>query len=128
MPAAGRLALGLAVAGVVATGPGCGSDRDPQRTSPGPPRPVTTERPDHPPNTLGRVRAVLERSRASLMRRPGVVGTGIGKAGDRPDPAGDDTDYEIHVFLRSSEARRGLPSAIEGVPVRPVVTGPIVAQ
>jgi hypothetical protein len=107
----------------------CGSDdegtRSPGGTSPtSPPGPAATS-PGPRPATEAQARAVLERHRADLMRRPGVVGSGLGK-GSRDLRRTD--DYEIHVFLREARYRTALPTALEGVPVRPVVTGTITAQ
>lgn len=71
---------------------------------------------------------MLDRHRAELSRRPGVVGTGIGKADNQVDPAGRDRDYEIRVFVVSQQAGDELAPAVEGVPLRSVLTGPIRAQ
>ena len=114
---------------------GCGSDDDGGGGASSPPAtgPATTSTPGGgTPRagdvTLSRARAAVRRHRDELLRRPGVVGFGVGKRSRNPDPRGRHRDYEIHVFLREARYRTGLPRSLDGVPVRPVVTGIVTAQ
>ena len=64
------------------------------------------------------IEAVLAAHTDSLMALPGVVGTAIGLCDGVPC---------IRVFLADANAaaRRPLPEALEGYPVKVEVTGPI---
>ena len=72
---------------------------------------------------LETVRAVLGRHRDAIMARRGVTGVGIG-AGAEPGT------LAIVVYLDKAvgTANHTLPSSLEGVPVRYVVTGAIRSQ
>lgn len=61
-----------------------------------------------------RVREVQARHTEALMERPGVVGTAVGLNG-----AGD----RALLILLDAPGQAGMPRAIDGVPVQPVVTG-----
>lgn len=65
-----------------------------------------------------RVREVQERHTDALMARPDVVGTAVG--------LNDDGQYAVLVLLEIPGAA-GIPNQLDGVPVRPVVTGKIFA-
>jgi len=65
-----------------------------------------------------RVKAVQKKHTKALMGKPGVVGTAIGDGqGGRP----------IVLVLVEHGAVPGIPTSLEGVPVRPFVTGKIYA-
>ena len=65
-----------------------------------------------------RVAAVQARQTGALMARPGVVGTAIGLGqGDQP----------VLLVLVEDGGVPGIPQSVEGVPVRPLVTGKIYA-
>lgn len=72
---------------------------------------------------VGLATVIKERHQARLLQVPGVVGLGVG-ASTRPG------DAAIVVLLRadSAEARRAIPPALEGIPVRIEVTGDVVAR
>jgi len=65
-----------------------------------------------------RVREVQERNTAWLMALPGVVGTAIGE---------DESARPIVLLLLEHGAVAGIPPQLDGVLVRPLVTGKIVA-
>lgn len=68
-----------------------------------------------PQEVFERVRQAQERHTAALMRIPGVVGTAVTTLPNgRP---------AIRVFLESN-AVRGVPAALDGHPVAPLVSGP----
>lgn len=64
----------------------------------------------------------LEAARKKLTRqvmgRPGVTGTAIGEAGG--DPC-------LKIYLKDKEAKKGLPSKVDGFRVVTEVTGPFRA-
>ena len=63
---------------------------------------------------------VLRRHTPSLLGIPGVVGTGEGRAGDRPV-------IVIFVARRTDQVRQQLPSALEGYPVEIRESGDVTA-
>jgi len=65
-----------------------------------------------------RAREAQERHTDALMARPGVVGTAVG--------LNDDGEYAVLVLLEIPGAPH-IPEHLDGVPVRPVVTGKIYA-
>jgi len=65
-----------------------------------------------------RAREAQERHTDALMARPGVVGTAVG--------LNDDGECAVLVLLEIPGAA-GIPERLDGVPVRPVVTGKIYA-
>ncbi len=65
-----------------------------------------------------RVKEVQERHTEKLMARQGVVGTAVGLT---------DSDQPAVLVLLEVPGVPGIPEALEGVPVRPVVTGKIYA-
>ncbi|QGV77053.1 hypothetical protein [Streptomyces ficellus] len=71
------------------------------------------------PNTLERVRSTLNRHRTHLLETYRAVGVGIGQA------APSATSYCITVYLLSSADIPQEPVAIDGVPLRFEVTGPV---
>ncbi len=64
---------------------------------------------------------VKARHRDSLFALPGVVGTGVSV-----DDAGNPV-IEVYLDRAARDVQRPIPSEIEGIPVRTVVTGPITA-
>lgn len=64
-----------------------------------------------------------ERHSAVLFAIPGVIGHGVGASETDPDAA----VIEIYLESANEQARRAIPAALEGIPVRVVVTGPVVA-
>lgn len=66
---------------------------------------------------------VKERHSEALFAIPGVIGHGVGLA--ETDPEG--VVIEVYVEAATDKLRRQIPSALEGIPVRIAVTGPIVA-
>src|SRR5262245_62371826 len=82
-----------------------------------------------PPSSFARIRptredlrlatVALERHTVSLMRTPGVVGTAIGAG----------RDGKVYVRLLLSDASvKGVPTDIDGVPVRAEVSGLLMAR
>jgi hypothetical protein len=63
------------------------------------------------------VKEVLQRHKAELLARPGVVGVGIGKS------ESDNPTYVIVVYLRSAQGPAMDPFQLEGVSVQFEVTG-----
>jgi len=59
---------------------------------------------------------------ASLMATPGVVGTGVGR-----NPTTGEPTLEIYVESEAAAASLALPSAVQGVPTRVIVTGKVRA-
>jgi hypothetical protein len=57
-----------------------------------------------------------------LMKIAGTVGTGIG-VGDQPGQA----VIEVYVDKLTAEAQAATPAALDGVPVKLIETGPVVA-
>ena len=75
-----------------------------------------------PSQAAARASAVLELHRANLMFQPGVIGAGVGAASD------DNVDGAIVVYVdRTASERPVLAQAIDGIPVRVVLTDPFVA-
>jgi hypothetical protein len=72
------------------------------------------------PAEPSRVDALIRQHGPQLLALDGIEGIAAGRT-----PAGGDA---IVVFLRDEQARASLPQEIEGVPLQPVVTGPIDAQ
>jgi len=66
--------------------------------------------------------AVQEHYHGDMMKVPGVVGTGVG-IGAQPGTVA----IEVYVKKDTPETRAAIPSQVGGIPVRVVVTGPIVA-
>jgi hypothetical protein len=66
-----------------------------------------------------RIRDLHERD---LMKIAGAVGTGIG-IGDQPAQA----VIEVYIDKLTSEAQAATPAAVDGVPVKLIETGPVVA-
>jgi len=60
------------------------------------------------------VKAALKKLSRAVMGRPGVTGTAVGE---------DDGAPVLFVFVRSHEARDGVPDQVDGVPVKVEVTG-----
>jgi hypothetical protein len=67
------------------------------------------------------VRRVLANRRDALLARPGVTGVGVG----RDDRTGG---YAIVCYLESEVHADALPAELDGVPLRPQVTGEFRAQ
>jgi len=65
-----------------------------------------------------RVKAVQERHTDTLMGIKGVVGTAVGL---------DGSNGHVVIVLAEKEGLAGIPNNLDGVPVRPVVTGKIYA-
>jgi hypothetical protein len=86
------------------------------------PAPDTGPIPYHPaePAPAGRAEAVRQRHEGALMAIPGVTMVSVGQG-----PAGEPA---IRLGVRDASVLPHLPAAIEGVPVVPVVTGPIDIQ
>jgi hypothetical protein len=74
-----------------------------------------------PPEEARRSRAlaVKERHEGELLGLPGVMGVGLTECDGRE---------AIVLYLRSEEARSGLPREMEGVPVTTEITGEITAR
>jgi hypothetical protein len=66
-----------------------------------------------------RVVQVKQKNEPRLMSIEGVRGVGVGRGA-----TGDD---EIVVYVRDASAQKGLPSHVDGIPVRGEVTGEIDA-
>ena len=75
-----------------------------------------------PKEVVDSATAVRDRHKAQLMSIPGVVGTGIGISDQPGQP-------EIEVYLKklTPEAKAAAPKTVEGVPVKLIETGGIVA-
>jgi hypothetical protein len=69
-------------------------------------------------NAFERVKEVQERHTERLMAQEGVVGTAVGL---------DEKDENTVLILLERPGVPGIPTDLEGVPVRPVVTGKIYA-
>ena len=67
---------------------------------------------------LERAMAAQEKHTEVLMARPGVVGTAVGL---------DDAGGHVVLVLLEKGGVGGIPNALEGIAVRPVVTGKIYA-
>ena len=59
-------------------------------------------------------KAALKKLSRTVMGRPGVTGTALGEVDGAPC---------LLVFVRSHEARDGVPGSVDGVPVKVEVTG-----
>jgi hypothetical protein len=70
---------------------------------------------------LERVRAVRRRHAAALLRRPGVIGVGIGQA--ESSVHGPAVQPVIVLTLSDDASEMGLPAELEGIPVRLIRTG-----
>ncbi|MGH7813950.1 MAG: hypothetical protein ACREQI_08115 [Candidatus Binataceae bacterium] len=66
--------------------------------------------------------AIRDRHSADLMKIPGAIGTGIG-IGDAPGTA----DIEVYLKQYTPQAQAAAPGTVEGVQVKLLETGPIVA-
>lgn len=66
---------------------------------------------------------VKERHSQALFNIAGVVGHGVGLSDTDPE----DVVIEVYVEAASDQVRRQIPAALEGIPVRIVPTGQIVA-
>jgi len=88
---------------------------------PKPPRETAAVPYDPPPDEGPRSRAlaVKERHERELLELPGVEGVGL---------TGREGREAILLYLHDEDARSGVPSEVEGVPVTCEVTGPIEAQ
>jgi hypothetical protein len=76
---------------------------------------------DLPQQPVDHARMVLEQNRHDLMGRPGVLGVGLGATEDNSAPA-------IIVYVdQTSSARPELPPQVDRVPVRVILTDPIIA-
>lgn len=64
---------------------------------------------------IGAVRAVLERNKLELIARYDAAGVGIGREGD---------DTVIVIYLKTEQPPPLGEIAVEGVPLKFVVTGP----
>jgi len=69
-------------------------------------------------NAFERVREVQERHTEKLMAKKGVVGTAVGLA---------ESDEPAVLILLEEAGVAGIPPELDGVPVRPIVTGKIEA-
>jgi hypothetical protein len=67
-----------------------------------------------------RVDALVRQYGPQLLALDGVEGIAAGRTQDGGDA--------IIVFLRDAQSGDALPKELEGVPVQPVITGPIEAQ
>jgi len=70
----------------------------------------------NPLSTLNEVRQIKRRHRDSLLQLPGVQGVGIGREGNQ---------FFLGVLVNPSEGQPALPTALEGVPIRRMASGPI---
>lgn len=61
-----------------------------------------------------KVKAALKKLSRSVMGRPGVTGTALGGAAGSPC---------LLVYVRDSDSAAGVPSKVDGVPVKVEVTG-----
>jgi hypothetical protein len=76
---------------------------------------------DLPQQAVDHASRVLEQNRHDLMSRPGVLGVGLGATEDNSAPA-------IIVYVdQTSSARPELPPQVDRVPVRVILTDPIIA-
>jgi len=76
---------------------------------------------DLPQQAVDHASMVLEQNRHDLMSRPGVLGVGLGATEDNSAPA-------IIVYVdQTSSARPELPQHLDDVPVRVILTDPIIA-
>ncbi|WP_116209639.1 hypothetical protein [Streptomyces olivoreticuli] len=75
------------------------------------------------PNTLDHVRRVLDRHKVHILATYRAVGVGIGVGTGQATSPG--TAYVITVYLQSSTDLPQEPVALDGVPLRFTVTGPI---
>jgi hypothetical protein len=66
--------------------------------------------------------AVRDRHERELMRIPGAVGTGIGASDETGEPA-----IEVYVKKLTPEAQAAAPEKVEGVPVKLIESGAVVA-
>lgn len=71
-------------------------------------------------SAISRAADVKARHSARLLAIPGVVGHGVGISGGQPV-------IEVYLANENAEARAQIPAALDGVPVRVVVTGEFVA-
>ena len=68
--------------------------------------------------------AVKERHEGDLLGHPGVIGVGVGAAGEgASDPA-----IVVYVLAEGGRRPQGLPAAIDGVAVRIIETDAFVAR
>lgn len=63
----------------------------------------------------GKVKAALDELNRKVLGRPGVSGTAVGESGGAPC---------LLVYVNDAAARKGIPSRVDGVPVKVEVTGP----
>jgi hypothetical protein len=76
---------------------------------------------DLPQQALDHASRVLEQNRHDLMSRPGVLGVGLGATEDNSAPA-------IIVYVdQTASAQPELPQQLDRVPVRVILTDPIIA-
>jgi hypothetical protein len=71
--------------------------------------------------TFARVQAAKRRSSERLLALPDVVGHGIGLS------AAGEPVIEVYLGRENAESRARIPAALDGIPVRVVVTGRFVA-
>jgi hypothetical protein len=71
--------------------------------------------------TLKQLQAIQARHQAQLLALKGVAGMGIGRCGPAPC-------FEVYLEQDTPELRQRLPRQLEGITVKPVVTGPIRAR
>lgn len=69
---------------------------------------------------MASVEEVKKRHEARLMKTPGVVGVGIGRAGGK-------TVIRVYVKRDSPKVRKAVPETLDDVPVEIVVSGPFKA-
>lgn len=74
-------------------------------------------------NRIELLKPIQARHEAAILAQEGVVGIGIGL-----DEAGAESAFVVYVETDSSRMRRAIPQDLEGVPVRLVESGPIVAH
>ena len=86
------------------------------------PDPVEAGNAEIPKDAVNSTKAVRDRHHDELMRIPGAVGTGIG-VGDQPGQ----TAIEVYLKKLTPEAQAAAPKTVEGVPVRLIETGGVVA-
>jgi hypothetical protein len=72
---------------------------------------------------MTRLMAIQARHESEILKIPGVVGIGIGVM-----EAIDRLEFKIFVVELTPTIQQAIPSNLEGVPVKIVVSGEIVAQ
>lgn len=93
---------------------GCGSQSS---------APSDTGEPTVNEQELQAAKAIQQRHTDALMQIPGVIGTGIGQSEETGRVV-----IEVYLERLTPELQGAIPSALNGIPIRVVVTGPVMAQ